>query len=612
MAENIASIIPDFTREDFLSGTKPFEWLYARRSEKFILKQYVEQMRTKATAAGVKTFMALWKDYQEMMAAKNGIVLERVTEFDGQDMELLCGSYVCDDMGITVQDKFGGEVVVCDHPIMPVQRLVNVDSGEVKIELAYKRRGRWTKKIFDKSTISSAQKIVDLSKYGIAVDSENARDLVRYLSAVENMNYDDLAETRSVGRLGWIPEQGFSPYVEGLVFDGELSFKNAFDAVSPRGKFSEWLECAETIRMNGAIGRIMLAASFASVLVNVCNALPFFVHLWGGTGSGKTVAIMFAASVWANPSMGQYIHTFNSTPVAQEMMAGFCNSLPLCIDELQITGQRDFERIVYMLTEGVGKGRGARTGGLQRMQTWKNSILTTGEMPINKPNAGGGAVSRVIDIDCADEKIFADPHAVVETVTQNYGFAGRKFIDAISDPSVCDEIRRCQQECYSKLLNGDTNEKQAQAASIILTADALVERLIFKDGIKLKMADIRPYLSTQTETSINARAYDWLLDWVASNQAKFGGNESIEQYGCADEKYAYIIRAVFDRAMEDNGFSPTAFLSWAARNGKIDRGKDKMTKQKRISTNPNPVRCVWLRLREDEMEDVSSDEKIPF
>jgi uncharacterized protein (DUF927 family) len=607
---SIKSIIPDFTREDYLQSTKPFDWLYERKGEKFILKQYVEQMQLKAQAVGVRTFKALWKDYQEMMAAKGGVVLERVTEFDGQDKERLCGSYICDDMGITIQDKYGAEVLVCDHPIMPVQRLVNVDSGEVKIELAYKRRGIWTKKIFDKSTLSSSQKIVELSKYGIAVDSENARDMVRYLSALENMNYNELPETKSVGRLGWIPQQGFSPYVEHLVFDGDLSFKSAFEAVQEHGSFEKWMDCALSARQNGAIGRIMLASSFASALVDVCNALPFFVHLWGGTGSGKTVAMMLAASVWANPSMGQYIHTFNSTPVAQELMAGFCNSLPLCVDELQITGQRDFDSMIYMLTEGVGRGRGAKSGGLQRVQTWKNSILTTGEMPINKPNSGGGAVNRVIDIDCADTKIFQDAHEVVEIITQNYGFAGRLFVEALKDDDFKSMVIQCQQDCFAKLIESDTTEKQAQAASIILTADAIAEKVIFHDGVRLTMSDIKPFLATKAETSANSRAYEWLLDWVASNAVRFGNKDSMECYGCIDGQFAYIIKSVFDRVMSDEGFNSQAFLSWAGRNNVIERG-DKNTKKKRISGFENPVRCVWLRLQND-FEDLPDNTKTPF
>ena len=109
---------------------------------------------------------------------------------------------------------------------------------------------------------------------------------------------------------------------------------------------------------------------------------------------------MIAASVWACPKMGEFCTTFNSTLVGQEMTAAFLNSLPMCIDELQIqssSGVRDFDRIIYQLTEGVGRTRGAKTGGLQRMNTWRNCIITNGEHPISNSSSGGGAVNRVIE-----------------------------------------------------------------------------------------------------------------------------------------------------------------------------------------------------------------------
>ena len=83
--------------------------------------------------------------------------------------------------------------------------------------------------------------------------------------------------------------------------------------------------------------RIILAASFASVLLEPLNCLPFFVHLWGvDSGTGKTVALMVAASVWGDPAVGSYIKTFDGTVVGQEKTAAFLNNLPLCLDELQL------------------------------------------------------------------------------------------------------------------------------------------------------------------------------------------------------------------------------------------------------------------------------------
>ena len=48
--------------------------------------------------------------------------------------------------------------------------------------------------------------------------------------------------------------------------------------------------------------QIYLAASFASALLEPLGALPFIVNLWGETGKGKSVNLMLAASVWAEPS----------------------------------------------------------------------------------------------------------------------------------------------------------------------------------------------------------------------------------------------------------------------------------------------------------------------
>ena len=610
---DVKAMIPNWTKEDYTSidNPAPYEWLYGKKDDKFIFMQYRGLIAEAAGAVGVKNFIKRYTEYANAQSVKRGEKLENVTMFDGQPCELLCGEYVCDDSGVTTHGKFGDEIVVCEHPIMPVQRLVNIDSGEIKLEVAYKRRGRWVRKIFDKTILSSSQKIVDLAKYGIGVDSENSRELVRFLSAMENLNYDQLEEIQSVGRLGWIHEYGFSPYVDGIKFDGDLSFKNAFEAIQQRGNFTEWLAMAREVRRGGVVARIALAASFASVLVEPIGGLPFFVHMWGGTEAGKTVGLMLAASVWANPALGEYIHTFNATSVGQEMMAGFCNSLPLCIDELQVIKERrDFDGIIYMLTEGIGRSRGQRAGGLQRLQTWKNCILTTGEMPISTSTSGGGAVNRIIDVDCKDDKLFIDPHGVVQTVTKHYGHAGRLFIDFLETEGNLDVVRSCQRDIYQKLVSGESTEKQAQSASLILTADAIADLAIFRDGRTLQIKDIEPFLTSKIDVSANDRAYDWLLDFVAINQGKFSNPDSPEIWGVTDGDIAYIIKSIFDEKMIDAGFNPTSFLSWAARCGKIERG-EKLTKMKRIRGLDNSVRCVWLKMP-TVLEDIKNNTNNPF
>ncbi len=252
-----------------------------------------------------------------------------------------------------------------------------------------------------------------------------------------------------------------------------------------------------------------------------------------------------------------------------------------------------------MLAEGIGRNRGALAGGLQRLQTWKNCIITTGEMPICTSVSGGGAVNRIIDIDCRDDKLFGDPHAVVECIAQNYGIAGKVFIDGIIP--IMDTAKAIQRDFYAALLASETTEKQALASSMILAADQAADLLLFQDGKNLTVQDIMSYLASKSEVSANERAFDWLLDLVSSNPARFNPSKQTGDYvgecwGCVDNEHAYFIKSVFDSKMNEAGFNPTAFLSWAKRDNKIDCDSGRTTKIKRIPGISNTARCVCIRV----------------
>lgn len=574
---------------------EPFEWLYAYRDNKFVMLQLRDAIKEKAGEMGVKNFVTKWNAFLSEKRKAEGCDIENVTAFDGQMLELYCGEYTCDDAGVTCLDYAGREIIVCRHPILPIGRLINIDTGEVKMEIAFKRGFRWQVKVFDKGTLASANKIVELSKYGIAVDSENAKELVKYLTFLESENYDKIPETNSVGRLGWIDDYGFSPYVDDLKYDGDLSYKHMFDSVTPSGDYNDWISTMKKIRKGSCISRIMLAASFASALVEPLGGLPFFVHVWGGTEAGKTIGLMMAASVWANPTLGTYIHTFNSTYVGQEMMAGFCNSLPLCLDELQcIKDRKDFDRMIYMLTEGIGKGRGAKAGGLQRIQTWKNCILTTGEQPITTGASGGGAVNRIVEVDCKDEKLFDDPQWVADAVKRAYGHAGRVFVDCLSNDT--GEAKIAYRRFYSVLSQGSSTEKQSMAGAMILTADYLAERWIFQDGVSLTVQEVQPYLTEKSDVDQNQRALEWLMDFVASNQAHFDpDDERMETWGIIKDGYICIIKSVFDREMVNEGFNPASFLSWSKRRKILaNDGDSRHTTVKKQIGKIRP-RCVCIK-----------------
>ena len=612
------AVIPEYTADDFYNSSEPYAFLYQYKDDKFLLGQMRERLKAQAAKVGVRGFIGLWNAYLETINQQRGISMDNATQFEGQEIELFSGQYVCDEYGVSMTDKYGYEQTICRHPIMPVERLVNIDSGEERLKLAYKKGRAWRTIIVEKSVIASSSSILQLASNGIMVNSENAKALSTYILEMEQLNYDLIPEQKSVGRLGWVGTHGFSPFVDDLVFDGETNFKHIFNAVKPEGSRNAWLYAMQDLRKEKSPGRLFLAASFASAILEPCGLLPFFLHAWGGTEVGKTVGLMIAASVWACPKMGEYITTFNSTLVGQEMTATFLNSLPLCMDELQIqssAGVRDFDRIIYQLTEGVGRTRGAKTGGLQKMNTWRNCIITNGEHPISNANSGGGAVNRVIEFEC-DEKVYSDLVGICAVIQSNYGFAGREFVEYLQTEGAFDRVNALQKEYYRALLRSDSTDKQAASASAILAADHIATELIFKDGNNLTVADLEKIMTKKKEVNVNYRALEFVYELVERNPNRFKSNEfgeyQGEVWGKQEETCVYIIKSVFDREMGNGGFNSTAFLSWAKRNNVTYTDSGKRTKKARITGSATNCVCIRKNLSEDMIQETKEDFDLPL
>lgn len=603
----------NYTKMDYLTGSAPYEEV-ENCDNPFEKEQKITLLAEHAKSVGVKNFKTLHAKYVKTVRNAAGKeYFENASNFTGQEIELNTGTWTADDYGIVRDGYQGQEEVACSHPIMPIMRMTNIDSGIEKLKLAFQRGGVWKSIVCDRKQVASQSSVINLADYGVSVTSENARYMVKYLNDVENLNYERIPERKSVSRLGWIDGAGFSPYVEGLEFDGEDSFRSFFDSVKQVGSEDAWLELAKQCRAYSSTPfKIALAASFASVLVKPCGGLPFFVHLWGETGTGKSVGMMFAASVWANPEMGKYIHTFNSTAVAQELSAGFVNSLPLMLDELQIIkDKKDFDQMIYQLTEGVGRSRGHKTGGLQRTETWSNCIITTAEQPISNGSSGGGAINRVVEIHCKD-KLIEKPAEVLKVIKSNYGHAGRRFVEILSEPGMLKNARDIQSTFFRKI-NQSSTEKQALAASLILTADFLINEHIFRDGRCISFEELQQFLSDKDSVCQEKRAYEWLQGWIAQNRNKFisSGREAVSEcYGRIDAGSVNIIRGVFNSACQNEGYNPSAFAIWLRDNGLTDTSGTNRT-DKKVRIDGSPCWCICLRT-DVEFVEVPEDEQVEF
>ena len=523
-----------------------------------------------------------------------------MTEFyvpaDARYQNMVCGSWHATESGIVTYNVMGMELRASRQPILPVERLENIETGEEQIVLAFKRNYRWKEITVAKDVVASASKIVALAKYGLSVTSENAKYLVKYLNDVESLNNDDIAIKQSSSKLGW-HNGDFLPYEGNIIFDGDTRFKSIRDAIHEEGSETAWLDHVRAIRKTGRIeAKFLLAASFASVLVKMLGTLPFFVDLWGETEGGKSVSLMLACSVWANPDESQYIGDFKTTDVALEAKADMLNNLPMMLDDTSKTSARirdNFEGIVYDLCSGKGKSRSNKELGVNRENRWKNCILTNGERPLAGYVNQGGAINRILEVECKDH-VYADPQTTATILKQNYGFAGKRFIEIVKEMGV-DEVKKIFTDFCTLLFDSDKMQKQAMSLAVVLTADKIATEHIFKDKCYISLGEAKETLIDRNSLSDNERCYRYILDKIAMNQSRFDTSTNIEKWGIIETSgYAIFYNQAFDDLCQSGGFSKKSFLSWADRKGLLQTQGSQYTKVKKI--NGTSSRCVWLKL----------------
>ena len=561
---------------------------------------------------------------QEREKVKAPCYLENWTNFSGPYDNMQCKEWLATETGICLRNPSTGytDILACYHPILPIERLKNLETGEEQIKLAYKRNGRWEEIIVPKTMVTSANKIVSLSGRGIAVTSENAKYLVRYLADVENANEEHIAVQYSTSKLGWI-RGGFLPYDTDIVFDGDSRFRQIYESVSQAGSRAAWYEHVIALRKAGRIEvKFLLAAAFSSVLVQPLGGLPYFVDLWGETEGGKTVSLMLAASVWADPDENAYIKDYKGTEVGLEAICDLLNNLPLILDDSSKKNRKiedNFEGLVYDLCSGKGKTRSNKELGLNRENHWKNCILTNGERPLSSYVTQGGAINRILEIECG-ERVFENPGSTAELVKRNYGHAGREFVEVIKELGT-EKIKEIQQEFARKLADDEKMQKQSLSLSIVLTADKIATDYLFKDGQYISLEEAKEVLVDRNELSDNERCYQFILDKVAMNPARFDiQNENVEKWGVIEYGYAIIYTTAFTALCKEGGFSRTSFLSWANRKDLIQAESSGKKMDKIKSFKGNKVRCVFLKLNDDADKDgfvkvnqaENDQEELPF
>ena len=506
--------------------------------------------------------------------------------------------WIYSDKGISkIDEKKFTPVTVCRTPIILTQRLRSMETGEEKMEVAFKRDGTWHKAIYPRSTIFTARGITALADLGCTVTSENAKQVVKFLAALEAENIDIIKKADSTSTFGWQEGKRFIPgHDKDIVLDIDPSQRALAAAYCQNGTFKDWLEMMRPHRKRDKF-RFILAAGFTAPLLRIIKQRIFFVYNWGGSKGGKTAGLKAALSAWGDPE--RLMVNFHATQVGLERTASFYCDLPLGIDERQLAGnnQNSLEKIVYMIASGTGKIRGAKSGGIQAMHTWRTVALATGEEPLSTETSQTGVSTRVLEIyggPFDDEREASMMH---QQSAINCGWAGPAFIGMLmhtDERSITSKYDEMMQFVY-QLSKGKSGSHIAGIAAVALT-DAIIDTWLFEDSEWLHRYEVgefdtkeakdnpealqiapeswerakemaRSIIKEQMDADVgdvNENATQYIIDWILSNKDSFGERVYGTCLGLIEGQEVYIFPSMLTQALTKAGYSSRKTMKYLA------------------------------------------------
>jgi uncharacterized protein (DUF927 family) len=484
-------------------------------------------------------------------------------------------------------------------PVLITGRAIDIDDGTEEVDLTFKQRRKWRSLWTSKRNISDVRKIIEFSDYGLAVDSNNAKKLVEYLSAFDALNADLIPNTFIARSTGWKTIQDKYLFVmnrtvskgakrrqaaEGqtmaIDFRPDIEFERFVRAMRSEGTYPKWRE-AVTETLQFPYAAFAFYASFASPLLRIFNAPSFIIHFWGNTSTGKTTVLELASSIWGDPHKenGGLVFGWDSTPVFLERMAAFFCDMPIFPDDSQNVDDRKMNRMLYQLANGAGKGRGSITA-IQKLKSWRTIVFSTGERKLTDCTTFGGAQARTLELYGSP---FANAKGVFiselkQAIRENYGHAGPKFIEGllsiIEKPNELTglkaEFKRFHQ-LLSREAGSEIGDRLSQYFAVVKIAADLVHRILgIGDPVDVDEAIHRVFNIVQEDAQaygdMPTRAMHDILSWVSANIGYFKESDR-EQYGrIAEYEYIGIFRRTLREVLKKDGYSEMAVLrGWAER-----------------------------------------------
>lgn len=178
-------------------------------------------------------------------------------------------------------------------------------------------------------------------------------------------------------------------------------------------------EAAEAPKL-GLIAGLSLGGLFVRPLGrSSCVAL-----LVGSAGKGKSTALVAGAAALGDPSTGNVVRTWNSTPIGLTQELGLLSSLPAFRDEYGSAGldARKTEQMILAVAEGASRTTGGKTGTPRTSPTWFSVLIANGNDSILGEVTNEAVARRLIEVETPITRDAASAELVEDLAREHYGW----------------------------------------------------------------------------------------------------------------------------------------------------------------------------------------------
>lgn len=323
------------------------------------------------------------------------------------------------------------------------------------------------------------------------------------------------------------PEEG-EDAPDRIVYQTDGPTENPFRV---RGALAGWRDNVATLCVGNSRLLFAVSSAFAAFLLRASGLNSGGFNLYGPSSCGKSTVLLVGASVNGGPD---YMQQWRQTENFLEATAGLhCDAL-LILDELAQMDKKTVGTALYMLANGVGKGRATRGGQARARLTWILLFLSTSEIPVatTMAEAGqrihAGQELRMVDIpaEVAPGTAFNTTHDfdggavfslhLAKVCRSYHGSAGRAFLAWLVEH--VDELRDRTREAVERLAARWVPDAASGQVHRVVRRFALV-------AVGGEMATEAGITGWQPGAA-TAAAEDCFRDWLNSRAAGIGNSET--------------------------------------------------------------------------------------